>query len=303
MGPAARSPAGILEESRDRRYAVGLKMEDIILRVGLIVPPGFQLVSFAPLSVFEIANTVLDEPLYDVRILSEAGGRIPNMFGMEIDTARMGDTAFDTLLVGAPPEVRPSTPGLVTALHAAIKNSRRIASISIGSFTLAEAGLLDGRRATTHWAFAKDLKERFPKVTVEMDSIFIADGPIWTSAGMMAGIDLALGLIERDIGAEKARATARTLLVDHRRAGGQSQHSALLEMDAKSDRVQDSLSFARRNLRARLSVADLADAARLSPRQFSRVFHAETGLAPAKAVETSPARSCKIDARAGAASH
>ena len=169
------------------------------------MPPGFQLVSFAPLSVFEIANTVLGGPLYDVRILSEAGGRIPNTFGMEIDTARMGDTAFETLLVGAPPEVRPPTPGLVTALHAAIKNSRRIASISIGSFTLAEAGLLDGRRATTHWAFAKDLKERFPKVTVEMDSIFIADGPIWTSAGMMAGIDLALGLIERDIGAEKAR--------------------------------------------------------------------------------------------------
>jgi len=242
--------------------------------------------SFATLSVFEVANMVAGEAFYDVHLLSESGGRIPNTFGMQIDTQRLGDKVFDTLLIGAAAEVRPPTPGLVAMLQDSFKSTRRIASICVGAFTLAEAGLLDGRRATTHWAAAKELQERFPKVTVEMDSIFIADGPIWTSAGMTAGIDLALSLIERDIGAEKARAAARMLVVYQRRAGGQSQYSALLEIDAKSDRVQDALAFARRNLSAPLSVEDLAVAARLSPRQFSRVFRAETGLSPAKAIET-----------------
>jgi transcriptional regulator GlxA family with amidase domain len=261
-------------------------MEVAILRVGLIVPPGFQFMSFATLSVFEVANMVAGEAVYDVHLLSESGGRIPNTFGMQIDTQRLGDAVFDTLLIGAAAEVRPSTPGLVAMLQESFKSTRRIASICVGAFTLAEAGLLDGRRATTHWAAAKDLQERFPKVTVEMDSIFIADGPIWTSAGMTAGIDLALSLVERDIGAEKTRAAARMLVVYQRRAGGQSQYSALLEIDAKSDRIQDALAFARRNLSAPLSVEDLAVAARLSPRQFSRVFRVETGLSPAKAVET-----------------
>jgi transcriptional regulator GlxA family with amidase domain len=252
----------------------------------LIVPPGFQFMSFATLSVFEVANMVAGEAFYDVHLLSESGGRIPNTFGMQIDTQRLGDAVFDTLLIGAAADVRPSTPGLVAMLQESFKSTRRIASICVGAFTLAEAGLLDGRRATTHWAAAKDLQERFPKVTVEMDSIFIADGPIWTSAGMTAGIDLALSLVERDIGAEKTRAAARMLVVYQRRAGGQSQYSALLEIDAKSDRIQDALAFARRNLSAPLSVEDLAVAARLSPRQFSRVFRVETGLSPAKAVET-----------------
>ena len=118
-----------------------------------------------------------------------------------------------------------------------------------------------------------------------MDRIFIADGPIWTSAGMTAGVDMALSLVEHDLGGEKARDIARTLVLYHRRAGGQSQHSALLKLNAKSDRVQDALEFARRNLAAPLSVEQLADAACLSPRQFSRVFRAETGISPAKAVE------------------
>jgi transcriptional regulator GlxA family with amidase domain len=129
------------------------------------------------------------------------------------------------------------------------------------------------------------LQSRFPKIKVEVDRIFIADGPVWTSAGMTAGIDLALGLGERDVGPEAARVVARALVVHHRRAGGQSQHSALLELDAKSDRVQDALVFARRNLHEPLSVERLAEAARLSPRQFSRVFRIETGQSPARAIE------------------
>jgi transcriptional regulator GlxA family with amidase domain len=119
-----------------------------------------------------------------------------------------------------------------------------------------------------------------------MDRIFIADGPVWTSAGMMAGTDLALGLIERDLGQQAAQRTARALVVHHRRAGGQSQHSAMLQLDAKSDRIQTSLAFAKQNLREPLTVEALADAARLSPRQFSRVFRSETGLSPAKAIES-----------------
>ena len=150
---------------------------------------------------------------------------------------------------------------------------------------MAEAGLLDGRRATTHWAYAQELQQRFSKVKVEMDRIFVADGPIWTSAGMTAGIDLALGLVERDMGQDIARATARTMVVHHRRAGGQSQHSAMLELDAKSDRVQTALAYARKNLREPLTVEELAEAACLSPRQFGRVFKAETGQSPAKAIE------------------
>jgi transcriptional regulator GlxA family with amidase domain len=149
---------------------------------------------------------------------------------------------------------------------------------------LAEAGILDGRRATTHWAFAQELGQRFPKIIVEMDRIFIADGPVWTSAGMTAGIDLALGLIERDLGRDAAQATARMLVVHHRRAGGQSQHSTLLQLDAKSDRVQISLAFAKQNLREPLTVELLAEVARLSTRQFTRVFRIETGQSPAKAV-------------------
>ncbi len=259
--------------------------EVAILRVGLIVPPGFQVMSYAALSVFEIANAVSGERLYGVHVLSEDGGRVLNSFGMETETRRLGDEPFDTILVGAANDVAPATPRIKEFLREAVEHTRRIGSICVGAFTLAEAGILDDRRVTTHWAHAGELQKRFPKVIVEMDRIFIADGPIWTSAGMTAGIDLALGLVERDVGGEIARATARSLVVHHRRAGGQSQHSALLELDAKSDRVQDALAFARKNLREALTVEQLAEAARLSTRQFSRVFRTETGQSPAKAIE------------------
>jgi transcriptional regulator GlxA family with amidase domain len=256
-----------------------------MLRIGLIVPPSFAVLSFAPLSVFEAANMVLQKPFYEVQAASLTGGRIPNSFGMEMDTVRVTDGTFDTLLVGSPPEIHPQSPELSSFLRATTAATRRIASICIGAFILGDAGLLDGRRATTHWFYANELQRRYPKATVEMDRIFIADGQIWTSAGMTAGIDLALGLVERDIGREATRELARMLVVHHRRAGGQSQHSALLDMDAASDRVQTALQFARSNLATPLTVDKLAEAARLSPRQFSRVFRSETGISPAKAIE------------------
>jgi transcriptional regulator GlxA family with amidase domain len=180
---------------------------------------------------------------------------------------------------------KPSSNGLIDYLRAAGARCRRVASICTGAFMLAEAGLLDGRRATTHWLFARELQRCFPKVRIEEDRIFIIDGPVWTSAGMTAGIDLALGMIEKDYGAALAHRVAQNLVVYHRRAGGQSQHSNLLAMSAKSDRIQNALTFAQKNLRTKLTIEQLAEAANLSPRQFSRAFRAETGQTPAKAVE------------------
>jgi AraC-like DNA-binding protein len=143
----------------------------------------------------------------------------------------------------------------------------------------------ESKTAVTSLPEQSTFERRFPKVRVEMDRIFIADGTVWTSAGMSAGIDMALGLVELDMGGDIARATAKMMVVHHRRAGGQSQHSAMFEFDAKSDRGQDALAFARNNLRQPLTVEQLAEAARLSPRQFTRVFRAETGQSPARAVE------------------
>jgi len=256
-----------------------------LVRVALLVPDGFATFSFAPLAAFEAANVALGKPFYELHVVSVTGRRIPNSFGMEVDTECVTDSVFDTVLVGSPPDVLPPSRQLLSYLQAAPSHTRRIASICIGAFILGEAGLLDGRRATTHWLFANELQRRYPKATVEVDRIFIADGQIWTSAGMTAGLDLALSLVERDIGAEKAREAAKVLVVHHRRAGGQSQRSTLLDLDAKSDRVQKALEYARGHLQSPLSVERLAEAACLSPRQFSRVFRAETGLPPAKAIE------------------
>ena len=161
----------------------------------------------------------------------------------------------------------------------------RVASVCTGAFLLAEAGCLDGRRATTHWSRARELQARFPAVSVEADRIFVADGPVWTSAGITAGIDLALALIEVDHGIELARRTARELVVYHRRPGGQSQFSALSQMEPESDRMRLVLAFAREHLSEPLPIERLAGAARLSPRQFGRTFRKETGETPAKAIE------------------
>ena len=163
--------------------------------------------------------------------------------------------------------------------------ARRVAGLCTGAFVLADAGLLDGRRATTHWYWADALQQRRPQAQVEADRIYIADGPVWTSAGMTAEIDLALALVEKDLGTKVARAVAHRLVMHQRRSGGQSQHSEMLRLAPKSDRIQLALEHARRNLAQPLSVEELAQAAKLSPRQFSRVFTAETGQSPAKAVE------------------
>src|ERR1700674_1757243 len=254
-------------------------------RIGFIVLPGFQVMSLAALSVFEFANKEMGAPVYDVRLLSETGGSIRSSIGISVATEPFDDTKFDTLIVGGSAVIGSLTPGVIKFLRQALGRYRRVAATCIGAFILAAAGLLDGRRATTHWSRARELQARFPKVKVEEDRIFISDGPVWTSAGMTGGIDLALAMIEKDLGAEVARAVARKLVVYHRRAGGQSQFSALLELEPKSDRIQSALAYAKGNLASPLTVEQLAEAAHLSPRQFSRAFRAETGQSPAKAVE------------------
>jgi len=255
-------------------------------RIGFIALPGFQLLSIAVLSVFEVANWEIGEPVYDVHLLSETGGLMRSSIGISVATERFDNANFDTLMVGGSAVVGSLTPGVIRFLRQAVERTRRVASTCVGAFVLAEAGLLDGRRATTHWNRARDLQARFPKVKVEEDRIFIIDGPVWTSAGMTAGIDLALAMVEKDRGTDVARAVARKLVVYHRRAGGQSQFSALLELEPKSDRIQSALAYAKRNLDKPLTVRQLAEAAHLSPRQFSRAFRAETGQSPAKAVES-----------------
>ncbi len=238
------------------------------------------------MSVFEFANLKSDGSIYDVAVLSEHGGPVATTLGTTLNTVPFGREHFDTLIIGGNTQVTPTTPGLRAYVTEAAKISRRVCSICTGVFVLGDAGLLEGRRVTTHWAFTEQLKEHFPSIRLDENRIFIVDGSIWTAAGNSAGIDLTLWMLESDYGSELARTVAKTLVVDQQRSGGQSQHSALLDMNPKSDRIQDALAYARRNLNTPLSVEMLAGAARLGPRQFSRALRAETGMSPAKAVES-----------------
>jgi transcriptional regulator GlxA family with amidase domain len=273
--------------ARDRN-AINASNSDIeeraaVRKIGFVVYPGYQPMGFAVTSPFEIANQESAAPVYDIRLLSHQGGPVRTSIGFEVLTAPFSADPHDLLVVGASKEEASS--GTVAFIREAQTHCRRIATTCHGAFVLAEAGILDGRRATTHWARAAELRARYPKVKVEDDRIFIADGPVWTSAGMTAGIDLALAIVEEDLGLDMARIVARRLVLYHRRAGGQSQFSSLLDLSPKSDRMQLALTHARRHLADRLSIDVLADVARLSPRQFSRAFQAETGQTPAKAIE------------------
>jgi len=250
-------------------------------KVGLIVYPEFQVLGLAMCAAFEMANGAVDEPVYSLALLSEHGGTVQTSAGFGVETTAFDQRSFDTLLVMGDNLIRPVSLGMVAFLRSASQTSRRVGSICTGAIALAEAGLLDGRRATTHWCHAPALQRAYPKVKVEEDRIFINDGNVWTAAGMSACVDLALALVESDLGAQVARRVARQLVVYHRRAGGQSQFSVMLELEPKTDRIQS----AKQNLKSELSVEELASAANLSPRQFSRVFHAETGQSPAKAIE------------------
>jgi transcriptional regulator GlxA family with amidase domain len=255
-------------------------------RLGIVAFPGFQILDLAAAGVFEVANLLADRKTYDVVLLSERGGSVLSSSGITVDTQAFADPAFDTLIITGDVGVATPSEGLVKFVFEAAPVSRRIASICTGAFVLAAAGLLNGRRATTHWTNARDLQRRYPAVKVEEDRIFIEDDKVWTSAGMTACIDLSLALVEADLGFELSKSVAQKLVVYHRRTGGQSQFSAMLELESKSDRIRHALDYAKRNLRKILSVGELAEVANLSARQFSRAFRAETGQSPAKAIES-----------------
>ena len=248
---------------------------------------GFQMLALGTQSVFEFANTVLERPYYTVEQYAMDAGGVRSSMGVTVACKAIGEAErLDTLVVlgVTDPLGNPTPARLVEFLkHADIW--RRVAGICTGAFTLAEAGLLDGRRVTTHWAYGRTLQQMHPGASVEEDRIYMVDGPVWTSAGMTAGLDLALALVEKDLGNDVARTVAHKMVMHQRRSGGQTQHSELLQLSPRSDRIQNVLSYARKNLHRAVSVEELAESANLSPRQFSRVFTAETGQSPAKALE------------------
>jgi transcriptional regulator GlxA family with amidase domain len=257
-------------------------------RIGYLLSDGFQVMSLASQSVFEYANIATGQFFYSIENFSVEGGVVHSSLGMSVGTRPLGmRTAIDTwIAAGVNTPLTSRSPAEVLAfLRKAATRARRIAGICTGGFVLAEAGLLANRRATTHWAYAREMMSRFPDIRVEEDRIYIVDGPIWTSAGMTAGFDLALGMVEKDLGSEVARSVAHKLVMHQRRSGGQSQHSEMLDLAPKSDRIQNALDYARKNLNQSLTVEELASAVHLSPRQFSRVFTLETGQSPAKAIE------------------
>ncbi len=255
------------------------------MRVGFVVFPGFQILDLAAITVFEMANMGKEQPIYDIHLMSEHGGMVSSSSGVSVHTEAFSEKPFDTLMMMGSIGIHAPSESLVDYLKRSLETTRRISSICTGAFILAEAGLLNGLLASTHWRYARELQKRYPKIKVEEDRIFVRDGKIWTSAGMTSCIDLSLALVENDIGTEASRTIAKSMVVYHRRAGGQSQFSALLDLDPKSDRIQTALTYAKGNLHKDLSVEELAEVAHLSPRQFSRAFRAETGQTPAKAIE------------------
>jgi transcriptional regulator GlxA family with amidase domain len=255
-------------------------------RVGFFVFPDHQILDLAgPFAVFETAARLSGRPLYALGTLSRAGGLVASRGGVPVATKAVDRAHLDTLVVCGGEIASMLKPGEVQAVARLASRASRIASVCTGAFLLAEAGLLDGRRATTHWRMANRLQKGYPKIEVDADRIFIADQNVWSSAGVTAGIDLALALIEADHGPELARQVAREMVVYHRRAGGQSQFAPISQMEPESDRIRIALAFARDHLHEPLPIERLAEAAHLSVRQFGRAFRRETGETPAKAVE------------------
>jgi transcriptional regulator GlxA family with amidase domain len=257
-------------------------------RIAFLIFPRFQILDAAgPLAAFEIAGRYRPGT-YALRSIAVTSGPVISSSGACLQASPLGraDT-LDTLIVAGGDGSRAAavcekTRGFVLACA---ERSRRVASVCSGTYVLAAAGLLDGRRATTHWSVTEDFSRRFPKVRLDADRIYVRDGKIWSSAGITAGIDLALALIGEDLGEDIARRTAQQLVVYHRRPGGQSQFSPLLEMERADGRFGGLWDHVRTHLRGRLSVAELARVSCMSPRNFSRVFKEEVGVAPAKAVE------------------
>jgi transcriptional regulator GlxA family with amidase domain len=272
--------------------------------VAVLIFPQFQLLDAAgPITVFEAAGRDAAPPAYRLRVMAHAAGPVVSSCGVPLVAEPLIDGALDTLIVAGGWGTRNTSACVQTLAYvrAAAARARRTASVCSGAFILAAAGLLDGRRATTHWARAAEFARTYPQVRVEPDRIFIRDGTTWTSAGITAGIDLALALVAEDLGEAVAKRAAQQLVVYHRRPGGQSQFSALLEADRPDSRFSPLLAWARERLNERLSVERLAERAAMSPRHFARAFAADTGITPAKAIERLRLEAARDEIESGAA--
>ena len=260
-------------------------------RVEILAFPDVQLLDVAgPLQVFSTACDIADGALpYEFVVIASGLGGVTASAGLGLDTHPLSEPteSIDTLVVAGGHGVYPATRDrvLVDWLNAKAANCRRVVSVCSGVFLLAEAGLLDGRRVVTHWNRCAELARRFPAVRVEPDPIFIRDGAVWTSAGVTAGIDLALALVEDDLGRAAALAVARQLVVFLKRPGGQAQYSAALALQG-ADGFERLHAWMADRLGQDLTVAILADAAGMSQRSFLRRYRRATGLTPARAVET-----------------
>ena len=256
--------------------------------IGVLIFPDFQLLDAAgPISVFEIAMRFAGGPP-SIKVLAATPGPVRSSSGVELLARGLKPIgAISTLIVagGEGVDAAARCDKTLSFVRAVAKRGVRVASVCSGAYMLAEAGLLDGRRATTHWGRTRHFLSAHPRVKWEPDQIFVRDGNIWSSAGITAGIDLALAMAAEDFGDEIAQKTARQLVLYHRRSGGQSQFSSLLELKAPSGRFGPLLTWAREHLDAPLTVEDLAEQAGMSSRHFARAFIAETGTTPSKAVE------------------
>src|ERR1700724_713597 len=247
--------------------------------IGVLIFPHFQLLDASgPITAFEVAGRETVPAAYRLRGMAHVAGPVASSSGAQIIGEPLIHEPLDTLLVAGGWGTREAYACAETLAYvrAAAARARRTASVCSGAFVLAAAGLLDGRRATTHWARAADLARLYPRVRVEPDRIFVRDGAVWTSAGITAGIDLALALVAEDLGEAVAKRAAQHLVVYHRRSGAQSQFSALLEADGVTRRFSPVLAWARERLDERLPVERLADCAAMSPRHFAPAFAAET---------------------------
>jgi transcriptional regulator GlxA family with amidase domain len=261
------------------------------LGVVVVTFPSAQILDVTgPLEVFSSATCLVPGASYGTQVVSTSGGPVLASSGLSFGTTALADVVepVDTLVVagGRDMDEACADEELLTHVRRLASSARRITSVCSGAFVLAAAGLLDGRRATTHWAECQLLATAHPAVSVDGDAIYVRDGDVWTSAGVTAGIDLALALVADDHGLRAAAAVARHLVVYLRRSGGQAQFSTLLAAQAaESEPVRELLAWLPDHLTADLSVPALARRVHLSERQFSRVFKAEVDVTPSEHVE------------------
>lgn len=256
--------------------------------VCLYLYPDFQILdATGPITCFEIAGRMAGKA-YRLVLVSAEGGPVASSAGVRLETVRATrDLAIDTLIVAGGNGSRTAMRDADTLawLRMMAGRVRRLCSVCSGAFVLAGAGLLDGRRATTHWRRAAQLAQVFPQVLVEPDRIHVRDGDVWTSAGITAGIDLALALVADDLGEDIARRVAQDMVVYYRRPGGQSQFSTLADLGGDAGPFAGLLDWVRTRLDQPLTIEVLAAEAAMSPRNFSRAFARAMGMTPAKAVE------------------